>query len=142
MRKKLTPSTEDYLETILLISRDLPVIRVKDISARMGVSMPSVNSAIKNLAGKGMVTFEKYGYIQLTVSGLAEGEKIFARHTALKVFFTEVLGLDSSLAEHDACLLEHYISQETISCLESFCEFFNSTSSVREAWHTHKKKAP
>ena len=136
MPDKLTASTEDYLETIFLIGQDLPVIRVKDISSRMGVSMPSVNSAVKNLASKKLVTFEKYGYIQLTESGKKLGKKIFEKHTLLKSFFTDILGVEPETAENDACKIEHHISNSTINKLREFSDFILSNrSSIRE-WKT------
>ena len=70
MGQDLTASLEDYIETIFVISKTQPVVRVKDISAKLNVSMPSVNSAIKVLAKNGLVNFEKYGYIQLTPRAL------------------------------------------------------------------------
>lgn len=141
MKQMLTPSTEDYLETILLISRELPGIRVKDISSRMGVSMPSVNSAIKNLAGKGMVVFERYGNIQLTAAGREEGERIYSRHTALTSFFIEVLGMEGPAAEADACRIEHHISREAMQQIVDFGRFFAGQTECAAQWREYKKRA-
>lgn len=135
MPDTLTPSTEDYLETIYLIGQELPVIRVKDISSRMGVSMPSVNSAVKNLASKKFVNFEKYGYIQLTEAGLKRGRSIFEKHTLLKTFFRDILGVPPETAEIDACKIEHHISNTTMNKLKDFSDFILSNRTCIQGWN-------
>jgi len=134
MPDKLTPSTEDYLETIYLIGQELPVIRVKEISSRMGVSMPSVNSAVKNLAAKKLVDFEKYGYIQLTRAGRQKGRGIYERHTLLKSFFTDILGVETAVAEEDACNIEHHISNITIDKLKRFSDYLLRNKASIKNW--------
>lgn len=117
MASELTPSIEDYLETIYLIGQEQQVVRVKDVSARMGVSMPSVNSAVKVLSRSGFVSCEKYGDIHLTDKGRHKGTRIFEKHTGLKGFLHGILGVEEEQAENEACHIEHYISRETMQRL-------------------------
>ena len=42
-------SAENYLETILILSRSLPVVRSVDIANELGFKKPSVSVAMKNL---------------------------------------------------------------------------------------------
>ena len=42
-------SSEDYLETIYLLSQKLPVVRSIDIAAELNFSKPSVSVAMKHL---------------------------------------------------------------------------------------------
>ena len=42
-------SAEDYLETILMLSKKLPVVRSIDIANEMGYKKSSVSIAMKNL---------------------------------------------------------------------------------------------
>lgn len=120
MNAKLSQNMEDYLETILLIQQDKGNVRIKDIADRLHYSMPSVSSAIKKLQEKGFVNHGRYNFVELTLYGIWVAEKIFERHTVLKNFLTEVLGLESEIAERDACLMEHVISQETFQELKNF----------------------
>ena len=69
--KRLTPSLEDYLETILLLVRRDRVARVRDIAGHMGVAMSSVTAALKSLSKRKLVNYDPYEVITLTASGRA-----------------------------------------------------------------------
>ena len=45
-------SSENYLETILLLSRTLPVVRSVDVATELGFKKSSVSIAMKNLREK------------------------------------------------------------------------------------------
>lgn len=117
---KLTESTQNYLETILLLQNSAKVIRVKDISRKMNVSMPSVHTALHLLEDQKLINHEKYGHIELTPKGIIAAEEIYALHKALVQFLTEVLGVTGSIAENDACKIEHVISHETIKRMAAY----------------------
>ena len=51
-----TSSAEDYLETILILSKKLPVVRSVDISNEMNFKKSSVSVAMKNLREKDLIT--------------------------------------------------------------------------------------
>ena len=52
---ELTKSNEDYLEAIGLLSEKNGTAQVKDIAEMLKVKMPSVTSAVKQLADMGLV---------------------------------------------------------------------------------------
>ena len=62
-------SSENYLETILVLSQKLPVVRSVDIANEMNFKKPSVSIAMKNLREKGLITVTDAGFIYLTESG-------------------------------------------------------------------------
>ena len=126
MKEKLSPNYEDYIEAIFIIQQEKKVIRVKDISQKMEVSMPSVNGAIKNLKLKGIVSHQKYGYVELTEKGEHIAREIFSRHKLIKNFLIKVLDLSDEIATEDACKLEHYLSKATLERLSQFIEFIES----------------
>lgn len=64
-----------------------------------------------------MVEQELYGAIILTPLGSSRAKEVVRRHTLLKRFLTEVLGVRAEVADEDACRMEHVISEETISRL-------------------------
>jgi len=45
--KHIGESLEDYLECILVLSRQLPVVRSVDVASSLGYSKPSVSHAVK-----------------------------------------------------------------------------------------------
>ena len=118
----LTPSMEDYLEAIFEIDLLKHAVRVKDVSKKLGVTMPSVNGALKNLEAKGLIKHEKYEYIELTESGVSQASRISSRHHMLRTFLHDILGVDSETAEEDACRVEHVISPVTMNKITEFVE--------------------
>jgi DtxR family Mn-dependent transcriptional regulator len=120
MIQKTSESSEHYLETILLLKNEDKVVRVRDISRRANVSMPSVHIALHALEDRGLIHHEKYGYVELTDEGEAMARKIYARHVLLTDFFTDVLGVPVDIAQRDACRMEHIVSGETLERIAIF----------------------
>ena len=109
---KIMESAENYLETILVLSKRKPHVRSIDIATELSFSKPSVSVAMKNLRENGYVLMDPDGYLTLTDAGREIAEKIYERHQ----FFTEqfiAAGVDPEIAERDACRIEHAISQDT-----------------------------
>lgn len=109
---ELHESGEMYLETILLLSKKLPVVRAIDISEELEYSKPSVSRAIKLLAADDYITLDKNKFISLTKKGMRVAKKIFDRHQVLSCAL-QSLGVDEATAAEDACKIEHIISDET-----------------------------
>lgn len=112
----IAESGETYLETILLI-RDRTqsrLVRAVDIANELGFSKPSVSRALGQLKEKGYIHIEASGAIIFTPKGQEQAEKIFFRHRIITYFLRDVLNVPAKLAEHDACRMEHVISDETL----------------------------
>ena len=129
--KPLSRSLEDYLEAVYTLSRPDGFARASRVSALLKVSTPSVSSAVKALAARGLLEQEPYGYIRLSPSGLKAGALIAGRHSALKDFFITILGMDAPRAEHDACLAEHALSPATIKKLKALGVFLKAPARAR-----------
>jgi DtxR family Mn-dependent transcriptional regulator len=69
MRNQTSESVENYLEAILMLQNEDKVVRVKNISRRVDVSMPSVHTALHVLENRGLVRHEKYGMSSLPWQG-------------------------------------------------------------------------
>ena len=120
----LSASMEDYLEAIFEIEQHKRVVRVRDVANKLGVTMPSVNGALKNLDAKGLIRHRKYEYIELTRAGESKAAKISETHRMIFRFLTEVLDVDKIVAEEDACRMEHDLSSSTLDRLADFIESF------------------
>ncbi|HHY13501.1 MAG TPA: metal-dependent transcriptional regulator, partial [Thermoanaerobacterales bacterium] len=118
---EISPSLEDYLETILNISLSDENVRITDLSEALDVAKSSVHQAVCQLKKAGLVTQEKYGPVNLTDSGQKEATRIKKKHDILANFFENILGVDKKTAQRDACLIEHSISPATIKKLMEFC---------------------
>jgi len=119
---------EEYLEAMYILMKRKKVIRVKDLSKILKVKPPSVIGYLKKLAEKGLIYYEKYGYIFLTDEGLAVAERIYKRHIALKDFLSEILMLPNEVAERDACEMEHVLQDITLKRIVKLTEFIKKHS--------------
>ncbi len=117
IQHKSEESVEDYLETILVLSKRLPVVRSIDIANELEYSKPSVSVAMKNLRGKGYITVSSEGYIILTEEGKKLASDTYERHTLISQWLVE-LGVSPETASADACRIEHDLSQESFDALK------------------------
>ena len=114
---KIHASGEDYLETILILHREMGMVRSVDVARHMDVSKPSVCHAVAVLQEGGFLAVDGDHFLHLTEQGRIIAEKIYERHR----FFTDRLieaGVDPKTAEADACPIEHVISDETFRRLK------------------------
>lgn len=114
---KSNESLENYLETILILSKKLPVVRSVDIATELDFKKPSVSVAMKNLREKEYITVTDSGFIYLTNEGKQIAEMIYERHELLTDFLVS-LGVSEETASHDACRIEHVISKESFAALK------------------------
>ncbi|MDL2248983.1 metal-dependent transcriptional regulator [Tyzzerella sp. OttesenSCG-928-J15] len=124
----ITPSLEDYLETILFLMDESEAVRVTDVANNLGISKPSVNKAINNLKSMELVNHEHYGLLSLTEKGRQIAVAVAKRHITLKDFLEKYLGVDPKTAEREACLMEHSMSADTVDKLEQFLKKCNVQS--------------
>ena len=117
----MTQSLEDYIETVYLLIADGRSAQVRDIAKAMGVTMPSVVKAIRELAKLELVTHEPYQDIALTVKGRRLARMVLGRHELLRSFL-QLLGVSRTIADRDACTMEHILSAETIDRIRIFTE--------------------
>lgn len=116
---KSNESSENYLETILLLSRKKPVVRSVDIAEELGFKKSSVSVAMKNLRERNHITVTKEGYIYLTDAGREIAEMIYERHEFLSAWLIR-LGVNPEIASEDACRIEHVISKESFQAIKSY----------------------
>lgn len=112
-------SAENYLETILILSRRLPVVRSVDIANELGFKKSSVSIAMKNLREKNHITVTDAGFIYLTDSGKDIAELIYERHEFVSEWLIK-LGVPKDIAIEDACTIEHILSKESYEAIKLF----------------------
>ena len=115
---KKNESAENYLETIYVLSKKLPVVRSVDIATELNFKKPSVSVAMKHLREKELITVSDAGFITLTDEGLAQAEAIYERHTILTNMFVR-LGVPEEIAAEDACQIEHILSTESFEAIKN-----------------------
>ena len=112
-------SAENYLETILILSKKRPVVRSVDIANELGFKKSSVSIAMKHLREKNHITVTEEGFIYLTDSGKEIADMIYTRHEILSSFLVNI-GVAKEIAEEDACKIEHVISAESFDALRNY----------------------
>ena len=111
-------SAENYLETILMLSQTLPVVRSVDIATELNFKKSSVSVAMKKLRESNHIVVSPGGYITLAESGKKIADCIYERHTLLSSWL-EQLGVDPQVAVDDACRIEHVISAESFEAIKN-----------------------
>ena len=111
-------STENYLETILILSNGGKKVRSIDIVNELGFSKPSVSIAVKKMRETEHIAVDDNGYITLTESGKRIAETMFERHTLMSDWLIS-LGVDRETALNDACKMEHCMSEQSFSAIKA-----------------------
>lgn len=130
----LTSAMEDYLEVIYHLEQESRIARVRDIAKRLGVKMSSVTSALKILGTRGLIRYDPHQFITLTEKGIMRAREIVRKHEILKRFLASVLQIDDSVAEDNACRIEHYLDPEVINKLIRFLEFVQTCPVDQSRW--------
>lgn len=117
MKKEVSEAVENYLETILILSKNKPDLHAIDICDELGYSRPTVSVVVKQMKGNGLITVDESNHIALTERGRAIAESIYERHNIISEFFMAI-GVNRDTALEDACKIEHDISDETFECIK------------------------
>lgn len=115
----INESVENYLETIYMLSKKIPVVRSIDIAHELDFKKSSISVAMKNLRTNGYISVNDAGFITLTDSGLQIAETIYERHDVLSRWLIS-LGVDEHIATEDACRMEHVISPESFTAIKNY----------------------
>lgn len=118
---QINESAENYLETILRLSKELPVVRSVDIANELGFKKSSVSVAMKHLREHEHIIVSDSGFITLTESGRKIAEMIYERHELLATWLTQ-LGVPDDIASEDACKLEHVLSRESFEAIKNHAQ--------------------
>lgn len=113
-------SGEDYLEAILLLSKQQKDVHSVEVARKLGVAKPTVTKAVKNLVQMEYITMDGM-HLKLTEKGMARAEEIYEKHTLITRFW-ELLGVPTEPAERDACRMEHLVSPEVYEAISNFVE--------------------
>ena len=114
---KIQESGENYLETILMLEQKNGSVRSIDIANELEFSKPSVSVAMKNLRQKNLITVADNGDIRLTEEGHKIADKVYERHQLISSWLI-MLGVQEKTALHDACRIEHIISEESFAAIK------------------------
>lgn len=116
----LSKALEEYVKVMYVLKLNNGNIRVTDIANSLDVSKASVNKAIKQLKTEGIADYETYGEIELTSEGNRLARKILEAYDITYLFLSEILNVDSKLAENEAKDMKNILSDNTLNRLAKY----------------------
>ena len=121
MKKK---TIEDYAEIVYEIQKEKGKVHTNDIANALNINPASVTEIFQKLGEEGYINYKKYSGVTLTDKGKKIAKKTRRRHDALTEFLI-LLGIDRTIAEKDACEMEHILHKETMETIVKFVEIVN-----------------
>ena len=128
---KLGKSREDYLEAMYILKRQKGYVRNFLLCNYLNYSKASVSVAIRGLVAEGYVIKDEHGYVELTAEGKKIAKKVYARHLLLEEFL-ELIGVSPETANHDACRMEHTISEESYKKIQELVRTMKEENTLNE----------
>ncbi len=102
---------ENYIKSIYSLSQATGEVIVSELAKKLDVKQPSVNSMMKKLAAKKIVSYAPYKGIRLTEKGKKEALFIIRRHRLAELFLVKVMDLGWEEVHDIAEQLEHVDSK-------------------------------
>jgi len=116
----ITSSMEDYLEMIYRIHIKGEAVRVGTVAGLLNVKPSSATKMIANLKNQGLISSEKYGYIQLTEAGSKLGKYLVFRHDTIHRLLCYINQSDNELEQVEK--IEHFINMETVENIKKLLD--------------------
>jgi DtxR family Mn-dependent transcriptional regulator len=102
---------ENYLKALFVLSLNTGEVTVNELSKRLAIKMPTVNSMMKKLAEKRLVIYESYKPLRLTEKGRKEAGLIIRKHRLTEMFLVQKMGFGWEEVHEIAEQIEHIQSR-------------------------------
>ena len=116
----LSKNKEDYLKALFHLTSvdDEGKAGINQLANYLNLSAASVNNMLKKLKLADLVTYEKYGKVELTDGGAAHAIQLVRKHRLWETFLHEKLGFTWDEVHEVAEQLEHIKSDKLIDQLD------------------------
>ena len=121
----VSEAIENYLETIYILSQQQSEVHAIDICSYLSYSRPTVSITLRQMREHGLVTVNEENHIFLTEEGLRIARRMYERHELLTSMLM-MLGVSRETAMHDACKIEHDLSEETFEAIKQHMEKYRA----------------
>lgn len=116
--KKTNESGESYLKAIYKLQNSHGYVRSIDIAEMLSVSKASVCVAMKKLQREDLIEMDDDKIVHLTAEGEIYAREVINKYNLIKQALVS-LNVDEQAAAQDACRIEHLISSETATKIET-----------------------
>ena len=114
---------ENYLKALFILADEKGEAGVNELSKRLDIKMPTVNSMMKKLADKKLVHYESYKPLRLTEKGKKEAGLIIRKHRLTEMFLVEKMGFGWEEVHEIAEQVEHIQSQVFFDKMDAMLGF-------------------
>ena len=119
----MTLTEENYLKALFHLSLENEEVSVLDLSKSLNIKMPTVNSMVKKLSAKELISYEKYKPLTLTQDGKRAAGLIIRKHRLIEMFLVEHLGFGWDEVHEIAEQIEHIKSQRFFDRIDQLLDF-------------------
>jgi DtxR family Mn-dependent transcriptional regulator len=114
---------ENYLKALFILADEKGEVGVNELSKRLDIKMPTVNSMMKKLADKKLVHYESYKPLRLTDKGKKEAGLIIRKHRLTEMFLVEKMGFGWEEVHEIAEQVEHIQSPAFFDKMDAMLGF-------------------
>jgi DtxR family transcriptional regulator, Mn-dependent transcriptional regulator len=114
---------ENYLKSLYALASEKEAVGASELSKLLNVSLPTVNSMVKNLKIKGLVNYEKYKPITLTPKGKKEAALVLRKHRLTEMYLVQKMGFGWEEVHEIAEQVEHIDSTAFFARMDELLDF-------------------
>lgn len=103
----ISQTEENYLKALFALTTANGEASVNEISKKLDIKMPTVNSMMKRLAEKNLVLYESYKPLKLSKEGKRRAALIIRKHRLTEMYLVEKMGFGWEEVHHIAEQIEH-----------------------------------
>lgn len=108
---------------MFILTNEKGEVSVNELSKRLAIKMPTVNSMMKRLADKKLVHYESYKPLRLTEKGKKEAGLILRKHRLTEMFLVEKMGFGWEEVHEIAEQIEHIQSPDFFERMDAMLGF-------------------
>ena len=133
--RSLSLPQQNYVEAIAELTGQHGHAHTTEIARRLKVKKPSVTEAVNRLVDMGIARRSEQEVL-LTENGNAIANDLAHRHTTLRSFMINVLGMDPDKADAAACEIEHSVNPDFVNRIAILEKFMQKTisESCKQKW--------
>lgn len=98
---------ENYLKALLSLANAEDEVSINELSKRLKIKMPTVNSMMKRFVEKDLITYESYKPVKLTALGKREAAMVVRKHRLTEMFLVEKMDFNWEEVHEIAEQIEH-----------------------------------
>lgn len=98
---------ENYLKALFNLANDKGEVGANELSKKLDIKMPTVNSMMKKLAEKKLVHYESYKPLRLSEKGKKEARLIIRKHRLTEMFLVQKMNFGWEEVHEIAEQIEH-----------------------------------